>query len=110
MNCAFRTTKNIVLSDGSRINKLFLTIDQTFFKSCFRDANLDIRVGDEDLVLPPPQNQGHPISKKNLKEKKISMKPVFSQTKNLSNFVENNSKEKRESREGDKLRELRRNV
>ena len=42
-----RTVKNIELSQGIRINRIFITLDPKFFNSCFSDSDLDIRVGNE---------------------------------------------------------------
>jgi hypothetical protein len=43
-----RDVKNIALENGSRIKQLYLSIDPDFFKSCFRNPDLDIRVGNSD--------------------------------------------------------------
>jgi hypothetical protein len=71
----FRKVKNIKLVDGSRINQLYLTIDQDFYNSCFRTLEFDIRADD---------NRGDLIRKKELKEKDRSIK---------SNFLENSFEE-----------------
>lgn len=76
-----REVKNIPLKDGSRITQLYLTINQKFFQSCFRDPKLDIRVREDEATttdLPAfenvPQLSGEHISKKS---KIRSMKPNF---------------------------------
>ena len=67
-----RDIRNITLENGSRINQLYLSINTEFFKSCFRDAELDIRVGNNDIshsdsseFLRSPLRGGDHISKKN---------------------------------------------
>lgn len=67
-----REIKNIALEDGSRINQLFISIDQDFFQSCFRSPEQDIRVGNNEFILagntdfePSPLLGGEHISNKN---------------------------------------------
>ena len=52
LNILSREIKNISIKGGSRISQLFLSINEEFFKSCFRDPELDIRVGDDDAHTP----------------------------------------------------------
>jgi len=96
-----REVKNIALEDGSRINQLYISIDQQFFKDCFRDPEFDIRVRDEEPIFGDNSNQllafhashlldGEHISKKT---KTRSTDLVVGESKNLSNFLENNFKE-----------------
>ena len=67
-----RDVKNITLENGSRINQLYISIEPKFFKSCFRNPELDIRVGNNELshnnssefMRSPPEGGDH-ISKKN---------------------------------------------
>ena len=37
-----RTVKNIELTQGVRVNRIFITLDIEFFNSCFSDSALDI--------------------------------------------------------------------
>ena len=74
-----RDVKNIILENGSRINQLYLSIDPEFFKSCFRNPELDIRVGNNDISLSnsseflrSPLRSGDHISKKNNNRSMIS--------------------------------------
>jgi hypothetical protein len=67
-----RDVKNIALENGSRIKQLYLSIDPEFFKSCFRNPDLDIRVGNSDSSYNnsfdfkrTPLLGGEHISKKN---------------------------------------------
>jgi len=85
-----RDIRNITLEDGSRINQLYLSIDQEFFKTCFRNPESDIRVRNTELASidstvfeETPPFGGEHISKKN---KNRSM--------NLSNSFENNLESK----------------
>ena len=39
-----REVRNIALENGSRISQLYISIDNAFFSSCFRDPELDIGV------------------------------------------------------------------
>jgi len=85
-----RDIRNIALEDGSRINQLYLSIDQEFFKTCFRNPELDIRVRSTELASidstvfeETPPFGGEHIGKKN---KNRSM--------NLSNSFENNLESK----------------
>ncbi|MDP4708754.1 MAG: hypothetical protein NWS20_01955 [Rickettsiaceae bacterium] len=85
-----RDIRNISLEDGSRINQLYLSIDQEFFKTCFRNPELDIRVRDSELASidstvfeETPPFGGEHIRKKN----KI-------RSMNLSNSFENNLESK----------------
>jgi len=87
-----REIENIALEDGSRINQLFISLDQDFFQSCFRSPEHDIRVGNDEFIEtgntdfePSPLLGGDLISNKNIKNKNRSMK---------SNFNLNNSEEK----------------
>ena len=74
-----RDVKNITLENGSRINQLYLSIEPKFFKSCFRNPELDIRVGNNDISLSnsseflrSPLRSGDHISKKNNNRSMIS--------------------------------------
>jgi hypothetical protein len=85
-----RDIRNIALEDGSRINQLYLSIDQKFFKDCFRNPELDIRVRSTELASSDstafedtPPFGGEHIKKKN-KIRSI----------NLSNSFENNLESK----------------
>jgi hypothetical protein len=85
-----RDIRNIALEDGFRINQLYLSIDQEFFKTCFRNPELDIRVRDSELASTDltvfeesPPFGGEHIRKKN----KI-------RSMNLSNSFENNLESK----------------
>ena len=74
-----RDVKNIALENGSRIKQLYISIDTGFFKSCFRNPELDIRVGNgdpahnnsSDSKRTPPLGGEH-ISKKNNNRSMIS--------------------------------------
>ena len=95
----FRDIRNIALEDGSRINQLYISIDQDFFNSCFRNPKLDIRVreteftdSNADVFEQSPRFGGEHISKKN---KNRSIK---------SSFIENNFEEKAVNRVGDNKR------
>lgn len=95
----FRDIRNIELEDGSRINQLYISIDQDFFNSCFRDPELDIRVrktkftdSNSNVFEQSPRFGGEHISNKN---KNRSIK---------SSFVENNFEEKPANRVGDNNR------
>ena len=103
-----RDIKNIALENGSRIKQLYISIDQVFFKSCFRNPELDIRVGNSDYshnnssdFKRTPLLGGEHISKKNNirsiisndkgfedKETLIANKPLLQQkqSKNLNDF------------------------
>ena len=85
-----RDIRNIALEDGSRINQLYLSIDQEFFKACFRHPELDIRVRSTELASSDstafedtPPFGGEHIRNKN-KIRSI----------NLSNSFENNLESK----------------
>ena len=85
-----RDIRNITLEDGSRVNQLYLSIDQEFFKTCFRNPELDIRVRSTELASSnstvfedTPPFGGEHISNKN----KI-------RSMNLSNSFENNLESK----------------
>jgi hypothetical protein len=74
-----RDVKNIALENGSRIKQLYLSIDPDFFKSCFRNPDLDIRVGNSDSshstysdFKRTPLLSGEHISKKNNNRSMIS--------------------------------------
>jgi hypothetical protein len=90
-----RTIHNIKVSPEIRVNRMFLTIDQDFFNSCFRDPSLDIRAGqgtayaggknsdiqiDDNIFPATPSLQicTDPISNKNIKKDR-SMKSNFLQ-------------------------------
>jgi len=84
-----REIKNIAMEDGSRINQLFISIDQEFFQSCFRSPEQDIRVGNDEFIEtgntdfePSPLLGGDHISNKN---KNRSIKSNF----NLNDSEEN---------------------
>lgn len=84
-----RETRNVALEDGSRINQLYISIDQDFFTNCFRDPDLDIRVGDEEFSTnyfsvfetTPPYGGDH-ISKKN-KNRSIESNFNFFENENI---------------------------
>ena len=85
-----RDIRNIALEDGSRINQLYLSIDHQFFKDCFRNPELDIRVrstelasSDSTVFEKTPPFGGEHIRKKN----KI-------RSMNLSNSFEDNLESK----------------
>ena len=42
-----RKVSNVELGDGSRVNRLFIILDQKFLANCFRSPELDIRVEDD---------------------------------------------------------------
>lgn len=66
--------KNIAVAGGKRINKLVITLDLTFFKSCFIDPSLDIRgIGRKKKSAGVPHCDDH-ISRKNLEVKDRSRK------------------------------------
>ena len=44
LNVLTREVRNIRLSNGSRVNRALITIDQDFFNSCFSNNDFDIRV------------------------------------------------------------------
>lgn len=67
-----RNVCNITLEDGSRIKQLYISIDQEFFKSCFRNPEIDIRIQTTDFIAinstdfeNTPLYGGEHISKKN---------------------------------------------
>ena len=86
-----------VLEDGTRKNKLFVRINKEFFVSCFRDQQLDIRLGEYEAVIidtnvlknediASTRNDNDHISKKN---KDIKNRSIRSKK---SNFAKNISK------------------
>ena len=98
LNIISRSVCNIVLKDGSRNNRLFISINLNFFDSCFRNPDLDIRVSEEGggYARPSPLTQGNHISNKNLREKNRSIKSNFfekdfsrSDTQNTNSFLKN---------------------
>jgi hypothetical protein len=100
-----REVKNIALEDGSRINQLYISIDQQFFKDCFRDPEFDIRVRDEDFLSGNNSNQSLAFQASHLldgehirkKTKTRSIDLVVGESKNLSNFLENDFKEEQQA-------------
>lgn len=90
-----RDVKNITIKGGSRINQLYISIDLEFFKSCFRNPDFDIRVrntafasGDSTAFASSTQPGGEHI-RKNIQNR--SMNLVSVESKNKSNFINNNS-------------------
>ena len=90
-----RDVKNIAIKDGSRINQLYISIDLEFFKSCFRNPDFDIRVrnnafasGGSAAFASSTQSGGEHI-RKNIQNR--SMNLVSVESKNKSNFINNNS-------------------
>ena len=102
-----RTVKNIELTQGVRVNRIFITLDIEFFNSCFSDSALDIRVG-RDLPannlhvnssvvsactsdsIQSLHQCNHHISNKNIIKKDRSMIYTSSEAQSGSNFLENN--------------------
>ena len=102
-----RTVKNIELTQGVRVNRIFITLDIEFFNSCFSDSALDIRVG-RDLPannlhvnssvvsactsdsIQSLHQCNHHISNKNIIKKDRSMIYTSSEAQSGSNFFENN--------------------
>jgi len=84
-----RKVCNIKLSSGARINQLFIILDSSFFNSCFRNPELDIRVRENDVLrkspsvsiveskVQSPHEYGDHISKKNNYNRIRSMKSNF---------------------------------
>jgi len=88
LNVLFRQVRNVVLEDGSRNNKLFLSIETNFFDSCFLNPELDIRLAPTQTLAPSPQIQGDHISKKNKIKKDRSMDYASYEASFGSNFLE----------------------
>jgi hypothetical protein len=113
-----REIRNITLEDGSRINQLYISIDQKFFNSCFRNPELDIRVWEDQFSTnnssvdssvdssvsesssplyggdgSPPYGGDH-ISKKNKKNKNKNNKNRSTRSNFYFNFFENENIEK----------------
>lgn len=87
LNCLKRETKNILTKEGKYINKVLIHINEDFFNSCFRDAELDIRASHNSKsstskqkttpLKTHAQNQGYLLRNNNLKNKDRSMKSNF---------------------------------
>jgi len=99
-----RDIRNIALEDGSRINQLYLSIDQEFFKTCFRNPESDIRVRSTELASSDstafedtPPFGGEHIRNKN-KIRSINLSNSFEnnlESKNLDAETEHKHKEGR---------------
>ena len=90
-----REVKNIALEDGSRINQLYLSINQDFFSSCFRNPELDIRVRENESNLSIFERshllEGEHISKK---KKNRSTESNFSKEDSNKIYKEENHNSK----------------
>ncbi len=101
-----RTVKNIELTHGTRVNRIFITLDIDFFNSCFSDPALDIRVKcdlptndlhiNSSALTPCTSNSigslhqcNHHISNKNKIKKDRSMIYASSEAQSRSSFLEN---------------------
>ena len=82
-----RAVQNIELFDGARVNRVLITLDKEFYESCFVDAELDIRAGNDDEFGKDLHDCNYPISNKtNIKENRS----------NESNFCKNSLKEEKQ--------------
>ena len=87
-----RRVGNTLLSSGSRVNRLYISLNKDFFDSCFVDSNIDIRVlpaSNKTNILSLHQCYHH-ISNKNNDLKNRSME---------SNFYQNSFEEKEKKEE-----------
>lgn len=86
-----RETINIQLSNGNRTNKLSITVDLGFLKSCFRNPELDIRGRSNNSLIANNRSYEisyHHISNKNNDLRNRSMESNFYQ----NSFEENKEK------------------
>lgn len=72
-----RAVQNIELFDGTRVNRVLITLDKEFYESCFVDTELDIRAGNDDEFCKDLHDCNHPISNKTNIEENRSKESNF---------------------------------